>query len=109
MGRLWALLEPILLVAFGLDLLLLLHDGSSFGSRRNRAVFETNWSAPALMMAASERRPRGVIFGRPLKLTAQQRKEAIQRLAEGLSADLARSHGVSQATITAWQSPALSN
>jgi hypothetical protein len=40
MGRLWALLEPILLVAFGLDLLLLLHDGSSFGSRRNRAVFE---------------------------------------------------------------------
>jgi hypothetical protein len=40
MGRLWALLEPILLVAFGLDLLLLLHDGSSFGSRRNRAMFE---------------------------------------------------------------------
>jgi DNA invertase Pin-like site-specific DNA recombinase len=26
---------------------------------------------------------RGVIFGRPLKLTAHQRKEAIQRLAEG--------------------------
>jgi hypothetical protein len=42
-GRLWALLEPILLVAFGLDLLLLLHDGSSFGSRRNRAVFEREW------------------------------------------------------------------
>jgi hypothetical protein len=75
MGRLWALLEPIVLVAFGLDLLLLLHDGSRFGSRGTGPCLNANWSAPALMMAASERRPRGVIFGRPLKLTAQQRKE----------------------------------
>jgi DNA invertase Pin-like site-specific DNA recombinase len=41
---------------------------------------------------------RGVKFGRPVKLTAHQRKEAIQRLAEGaVQADLARSYGVSQA------------
>jgi DNA invertase Pin-like site-specific DNA recombinase len=38
---------------------------------------------------------RGVRFGRPLKLTAHQRKEAIRRLAEGaVQADLARSYGV---------------
>jgi DNA invertase Pin-like site-specific DNA recombinase len=37
---------------------------------------------------------RGVRFGRPLKLTAHQRKEATQRLAEGaVQADLARSYG----------------
>lgn len=43
---------------------------------------------------------RGVKFGRPLKLT-HQRREAIQRLAEGaVQADLARSYGVSQATIS---------
>ena len=36
---------------------------------------------------------RGVKFGRPLKLTAHQRKEAIQRLAHGHSqADLARTN-----------------
>ena len=44
---------------------------------------------------------RGVKFGRPVKLTAHQRQEAIQRLAEGaVQADLARSYGVSQATIS---------
>ena len=44
---------------------------------------------------------RGVKFGRPLKLTAHQRREAVQRLAEGaVQADLARSYGVSQATIS---------
>jgi DNA invertase Pin-like site-specific DNA recombinase len=44
---------------------------------------------------------RGVRFGRPLKLTAHQRREAIQRLAEGaVQADLAQSYGVSQATIS---------
>jgi DNA invertase Pin-like site-specific DNA recombinase len=46
-------------------------------------------------------RARGVKFGRPPKLTVHQRKEAIQRLAEGaVQADLARSYGVSQATIS---------
>src|SRR5215831_16614698 len=39
---------------------------------------------------------RGVRFGRTQALTAHQRKEAIQRLAEGaVQADLARSYGVS--------------
>jgi DNA invertase Pin-like site-specific DNA recombinase len=44
---------------------------------------------------------RGVRFGRPSVLDAHQRAEAIQRLAEGATqADLARSYGVSQATIS---------
>jgi DNA invertase Pin-like site-specific DNA recombinase len=44
---------------------------------------------------------RGVKFGRPPILTAHQRQEAIQRLAEGATqADVARSYGVSQATIS---------
>jgi hypothetical protein len=38
---------------------------------------------------------RGVKFGRAVKLTAHQRQEALQRLAEGaVQADLARSYGV---------------
>ena len=49
---------------------------------------------------------RGVRFGRPQALTAHQRKEAIQRLAEGaVQADLARSYGVSQATISRLAAP----
>jgi DNA invertase Pin-like site-specific DNA recombinase len=44
---------------------------------------------------------RGVRFGRPTALTPHQRQEARQRLAEGaVQADLARSYGVSQATIS---------
>jgi len=44
---------------------------------------------------------RGVRFGRPAKLSPHQRQEAAQRLAEGATqADLARSYGVSQATIS---------
>jgi hypothetical protein len=44
---------------------------------------------------------RGVKFGRPVKLTAHQRQEALQRLANGaVQADLARSYGVSEATIS---------
>jgi hypothetical protein len=49
---------------------------------------------------------RGVRFGRPVKLTAHQRQEAIQRLADGaVQADLARSYGVSQATISRLVAP----
>jgi DNA invertase Pin-like site-specific DNA recombinase len=49
---------------------------------------------------------RGVKFGRPQALTAHQRKEAVQRLAEGaVQADLARSYGVSQATISRLAAP----
>jgi DNA invertase Pin-like site-specific DNA recombinase len=44
---------------------------------------------------------RGVRFGRPSALTPHQRAEALQRLANGeAQADLARSYGVSQATIS---------
>jgi DNA invertase Pin-like site-specific DNA recombinase len=44
---------------------------------------------------------RGVRFGRPAALTPHQRQEAIQRLTEGATqADLARTYGVSQATIS---------
>ena len=45
---------------------------------------------------------RGVRFGRPPTMTAHQRQEALQRFATGeeTQADLARSHGVSQATIS---------
>jgi DNA invertase Pin-like site-specific DNA recombinase len=49
---------------------------------------------------------RGVRFGRPVKLTAHQRQEAIKRLEEGaVQADLARSYGVSQATISRLAAP----
>jgi DNA invertase Pin-like site-specific DNA recombinase len=44
---------------------------------------------------------RGVRFGRPRTLTPHQRQEAMQRLADGeVQADLARSYGVSQSTIS---------
>ena len=44
---------------------------------------------------------RGVKFGRPSALTAHQRREAIQRLAQGeAQADVARTFNVSQATIS---------
>jgi DNA invertase Pin-like site-specific DNA recombinase len=52
---------------------------------------------------------RGVKFGRPRKLTTHQRQELAQRLAEGaVQADLARSYGVSQATISRLAAPTLS-
>jgi DNA invertase Pin-like site-specific DNA recombinase len=47
---------------------------------------------------------RGVRFGRPAALTPHQRAEALQRLAMGeVQADLARSYGVSQATVSRLQ------
>jgi DNA invertase Pin-like site-specific DNA recombinase len=43
---------------------------------------------------------RGVKFGRPLKLTAHQRQEALQRLARGeTQADIARTYNVDATTI----------
>jgi DNA invertase Pin-like site-specific DNA recombinase len=43
---------------------------------------------------------RGVRFGRPRKLTAHQRQEALRRLAKGeTQADIARTYGVSHVTI----------
>ena len=44
---------------------------------------------------------KGVKFGRPSSLTAHQRQEALQQLQDGeVQADVARSYGVSQATIS---------
>jgi DNA invertase Pin-like site-specific DNA recombinase len=45
---------------------------------------------------------KGVKFGRPAKLTAHQRQEALERLEKGeeSQADIARSYAVSQATIS---------
>jgi DNA invertase Pin-like site-specific DNA recombinase len=44
---------------------------------------------------------RGVRFGRPRKLTAHQRQEALQRLAAGeTQADVARTFNLSSATIS---------
>jgi diketogulonate reductase-like aldo/keto reductase len=48
---------------------------------------------------------RGGKLGRPLKLTVHQRQEAIQRLEGAVQADLARSYGVSQATISRLAAP----
>src|SRR5215470_9049599 len=49
----------------------------------------------------SRAKVRGVKFGRPPSLTPHQRKEALQRLAEGQAqAEIARSYNVSQATIS---------
>jgi len=43
----------------------------------------------------------GVRFGRPPSLTPHQRREAMERLAQGaVQAELARSYGVSEATIS---------
>ena len=45
-------------------------------------------------------------FGRPQKLTAHQRREVLEKLAEGaVQADLARSYSVGQATISRLAAP----
>jgi transposase len=49
---------------------------------------------------------RGVRFGRPKSLTPHQRQEVLQRLSAGAGqADLARTYGVSQATISRLAAP----
>jgi Helix-turn-helix domain of resolvase len=49
-----------------------------------------------------------VKFGRPPKLSAYQRQEALQRLAAGeTQTDIARSYGVSHVTIGRLQGPVL--
>jgi DNA invertase Pin-like site-specific DNA recombinase len=48
----------------------------------------------------------GVRFGRPKSLTPHQRQEVLQRLSEGaVQDDLARTYGVSQATISRLAAP----
>jgi DNA invertase Pin-like site-specific DNA recombinase len=49
---------------------------------------------------------RGVRFGRPKSLSPHQRQEVLQRLSDGaVQADLARTYGVSQATISRLVAP----
>jgi DNA invertase Pin-like site-specific DNA recombinase len=68
---------------------------------RGLAEFERELIAARTGEGRKRAKARGVRFGRPPSLTAHQRQEAIQRLAEGVTqADLARTYGVSQATIS---------
>ena len=92
-----------------------------FGKMGNFNMKRRRWRGPALGgLAEFERelirartgegrkraKERGVKVGRPAKLTAHQRREAMQRLADGaVQADLARSYGVSQATISRLAAP----
>jgi len=49
---------------------------------------------------------KGIKFGRPHKLTVHQRREMMERIARGdVQADIARSYGVSQATISRLAAP----
>ena len=68
------------------------------------AEFERSLILARTSDGRSRAKARGVRFGRPQALDHHQRAEAIQRLAEGATqADLARSYGVSQATISRLQ------
>ena len=68
-----------------------LHQGQRNGARNHSQRIKT---------ALAARRARGASIGRPKKLMPHQRKEALQRLAAGESrADVARSYGLSEATI----------
>jgi DNA invertase Pin-like site-specific DNA recombinase len=70
------------------------------------AEFERSLIAARTDDGRKRAKARGVKFGRPRKLTAHQRKEILQRLAEGaVQADLARSYGVGQATISRLAAP----
>jgi DNA invertase Pin-like site-specific DNA recombinase len=70
------------------------------------AEFERSLIAARTDDGRKRARARGVKFGRPVKLTKHQRAEALQRLAEGaVQADLARTYGVSQATISRLAAP----
>ena len=58
-------------------------------------------SGDVLVVTRLDRLDRGVRFGRPTALTADQRAEALQHLANGnAQADVARTFNVSQATIS---------
>ena len=57
-------------------------------------------SSKRIKTGLAARRARGANIGRPKKLMSDQRKEALQRLESGESpADVARSYGLSVATI----------
>jgi DNA invertase Pin-like site-specific DNA recombinase len=70
------------------------------------AEFERSLIAARTDAGRKRAKARGVNFGRPHKLTSHQRRELMERLADGaVQADLARSYGVSQATISRLAAP----
>ena len=70
------------------------------------AEFERSLIAARTDAGRKRAKARGVKFGRPHKLTSHQRRELMERLADGaVQADLARSYGVSQATISRLAAP----
>jgi DNA invertase Pin-like site-specific DNA recombinase len=70
------------------------------------AEFERELILARTDAANAHRLAKGVKFGRPNALTPYQRQEALERLEKGeAQADIARSYGVSQATISRLASP----
>ena len=70
------------------------------------AEFERSLIAARTDDGRKRAKARGVKFGRPQKLTAHQRREVLEKLAEGaVQADLARSYSVGQATISRLAAP----
>jgi len=70
------------------------------------AEFERSLIAARTDDGRKRAKARGVKFGRPQKLTAHQRQEVLEKLAKGaVQADLARSYGVGQATISRLAAP----
>ncbi len=65
------------------------------------AEFERELIKARTQEGRARAKDRGVKFGRPASLTRYQRQEAIERLERGeTQADIARTFGVSQATIS---------
>jgi len=65
------------------------------------AEFERHLITARTAAGRTRAKANGVKFGRPATLTPHQRREAIQRLRDGATqADLARTYGVSQSTIS---------
>ena len=62
--------------------------------------YGANKHSQRIKIALAARRARGASIGRPQKLMPDQRQEALQRLGSGeTQANVARSYGLSQATI----------
>src|SRR5262249_14857930 len=82
------------------------YDHAARSANADRARRAGRVSSPEPAPAATARRHRAVRFGRPPSLTPHQRREAMERLAQGAAqAELARSYGVSQSTISRLAAP----
>src|SRR5215472_490392 len=83
-----------------------LEDGDVLTVLGGLAEFERSLIAARTDAGRKRAKARGVKFGRPHKLTSHQRRELMERLADGaVQGDLARSYGVSQATISRLAAP----